>query len=171
MSVSFTNDRIIIESPTRVEILYVDTYQAESITQARNSISQIVLNPAENITVGTFYNPDNNYYSSRVNRNDVSLRQEISSLLKELSVKAQEKVGTLIYANVLDKDEVNGLIATVSLVSSVLGKVYVCLTVNQVASDIDLKDDDKIDTEIEKIKGLLKDSFSHVLKLDSIDGM
>lgn len=171
MDVSITEDGIIIEASTHIVIPYVDTNNAESIIEVRNRVAQIPLKPSENISVGTFYNPNTNYYSTHVDGVDVSIREVIASLLAQLKEKAVNMVATVISANALNTEVFSRLVATVTLVTSILGKVYVGLTVNQVASDMKVKSDSDIDTETAKIKGLLKDTFSLVLKLDSVDGI
>lgn len=171
MDVSITEDGIIIEAGTRIVIPYVDTNNAESIIQVRNSVSQIPLIPSENISVVTFYNPNTNYYSTQVNGVDASVRETIASLLGQLKEKAANMVATVVSANALNTEVFTRLVATVTLVTSILGKVYIGLTVNQVASDMKVKSESDIDTETAKIKALLKDTFSLVLKLDSVDGI
>lgn len=171
MDVSITEDGIIIEAGTRIVIPYIDTNNAETIIQVRNSVSQIPLKSSENINIATFYNPNTNYYSTHVNGVDASVREAIASLLGQLKEKAANMVATVVSANALNTEVFTRLVATVTLVTSILGKVYIGLTVNQVASDMKAKSESDIDTETAKIKGLLKDTFSLVLKLDSVDGI
>jgi len=172
MDVSITEDGITItQSGSMVVIPYVDINNADSIVQVRNSVSQIVLKGSENIRVDAFYNPSTNYYITQVHGTDASVRETIASLLTQLKEKAANMVATVISANALNTEVFNRLVATVTLVTSILGKVYISLTVNEVASDMKLKSEDHIDSETAKIKGLLKDTFSLVLKLDSVGGI
>lgn len=172
MDVSITEDGITFSQPGSLVIVpYVDTNNADSIMAVRNSVSQIVLKSDENIRVDAFYNPSTNYYITQVTSTDASVREIIASLLTQLKEKAATMIDNVVNANALNTEVFNHLLATVTLVTSILGKVYISLTVNEVASDMKLKSEDDIDSETAKIKGLLKDTFSLVLKLDSVGGI
>lgn len=145
----------------------------QSVLTTKESIAKIMLNDTP---LSTFYEPSTNMYYKLQKTANSSVYSSLKTLIDALKNESTNQLETLLPTNTaVDKTRFINVVSTTALVTSILTKVYIAMTVHKKESTLPNADkslsNEEIDQQIETVKELLKNTFSLVMQLDSVNDM